>query len=374
MYLVPDTVPHYLIDRQLLTAESLIAGDLMVVDRSSRNVNYEVVRRRAPGFFIKQVRQSTPDLLDSFVREADFYGRVMRDDALAALRPLLPQLRSYDARHHVLVLERLGDAESLWRHHRRLGAFPLDLAARQADVLAAYHDGVSVADPSRPAFENLPRRVPWILSVHESSPAAINQYSGGNAGVIEILRRYPAFPRALKAIKRSWRTNAVIHGDIKWENLMVVPGSDGESTLRVIDWEMVDLGDDGWDVGAILQSYLTCWIYALPLGDGRDLARAAADAPYDEEAMKQAMHAFWHRYATRRRLSSKRFRRMRERALACAAARMIQTAFESVQRSTHVTAHALCALQMAMNILHDPATAVRDFMLDAAPASAGAAP
>ncbi len=367
MFLGPDNVAYYLAERQLLTMKSVVDGDFMVVEQSSRNYNFKVIRERSPGFFVKQIRRRTSDLTTSFEREAACYQLAYDSDqgrqTLAALRPLLPEFHLFDPKSYVMVLGLLPKAESLWEYHRRLGEFPAEVAELQGEKLGDYHAGVRITDADAPGLKPFPRNLPWILTIHEANPEYIGKLSRGNAQIIAILREYPEFPHALKEIKRTWRLNALIHGDVKWENLMLETDDDGGvGDLKVIDWEMADVGDDCWDVGAIFQSYLTFWIFSLPLGADMDLAAASAAAPYDEDEMKRAMSAFWHRYAARRKLSAKMYRRLRERSMRCAAARMIQTAFESVQRSPQVTPHALCKMQMSMNILKDPATAVRDFM------------
>ena len=374
MFLGPENVALYLAERQLLTLKSVIDGDFMVVEQSSRNYNFRVVREQSPGFFIKQVRKRTPDMTVSFEREAACYQAAFDSEhehrALAALRPMLPEFHLFDRQRYAMVLGLL-KGESLWEYHRRLGRFPIEIAELQGEMLGKYHSEVKITDTDAPELKIFPRNLPWILTIHESNPSYINQLSNGNAQIISILRQYPEFPRALKEIKRSWRTNALIHGDIKWENLVFCPttsegdkaeGDDVRGELKVIDWEMADIGDDCWDTGAIFQSYLTFWIFSLPLGPDMNFAEAVAAAPYEEVAMRRAMKAFWQRYAAQRRLSTKMSRRLLERAMRCAAARMIQTAFESVQRSPQVTPHALCKMQMSMNILKDPAVAVRDFM------------
>ena len=318
-------------------------------------------RQHSPGFFIKQVRQSTPDLITSFQREAACYRLARDSERLSALRRLIPDFHLFDARHHVMVLGLIDEAESLWQYHQREQSFSTEVAQLQGEKLGAYHSQVRIAHLEPSELEVFPRSLPWILSIHEKDPSYLPRLSRGNAQVVEVLRQYPEFPRAMGEIKRTWSRNALIHGDIKWENLMLCQDPDGKRDLKVIDWEMADLGDDCWDVGAIFQSYLTFWIFSLPL-EGKALAEAAAESPYDEEEMKRAMQAFWLRYAACRGFGPGKARRLLKRAMGCAAARMIQTAFESVQQSPHITPHALGQLQMAMNISRDPATAVRDLL------------
>ena len=360
MFLAPENVPLYLAERGLLELKTVVAGDFTVLEQSSRNYNLRVERQHSPGFFIKQVRQPTPDLITSFQREAACYALAQDGKRLAALQRLIPDFHFFDARNHVMVLGLLDEAESLWQHHLREKKFSLEVARLQGEKLGTYHSQVRINDLAPAELEVFPRSLPWILSIHESESPYLARLGGGNAEVVELLRQYPEFPRAMHEIKRTWRRNALIHGDIKWDNLMLWRVAGGWD-LKVIDWEMADIGDDCWDVGAIFQSYLTFWIFSLPL-QTTALTEAAAESPYVEEEMKQAMRTFWQSYAASRRFSPGKSRRLRERAMRCASARMIQTAFESVQQSPQITPHALCQMQMAMNISRDPGAAVRDLL------------
>lgn len=354
MFVDPTNVAYYLAERRLLSLNSVVDGDFTVVGQSSRNLNFKVAREHSPGFFIKQVRERTPQMTLTFAREAACYKLAREHKALAAMRPLMPDFLSYDERNYVLVLEAL-DGESLWEHHMALGSFPVDLAEKQGEKLGTYHGGVKITEISDEDLKIFPRQIPWILTLHES--ADIQKMSGGNAQLLSILREYPDFTRALGAIKRAWRFRVLTHGDIKWPNLMLSSGD-----IKVVDWEMADIGDDCWDAGAILQSYLTFWIFSLPLGPGVSIPEAMAKSKHDEEELKTAMSAFWESYATHRKLSFKNSRRLRERAMSCAAARMIQTAFETANKAPQLPPQSALALQMSLNILRDPAQAVRDFL------------
>lgn len=183
--------------------------------------------------------------------------------------------------------------------------------------------------------------------------------SQGNAQLLQILQDYPGLTRALDALKRSWVFRGLIHGDIKWENLLLYrERPEDPPDIRVIDWEMADLGDECWDTGAIFQAYLSFWIFMLPLSPTVSLEQASEISPFKGEDMQVALAAFWTRYAAARGFGRATSRRYLERCMACAAARMVQTAYEGIQRSPQITPQALCQLQMSMNILRDPAAAV----------------
>jgi hypothetical protein len=372
MFLDPANVVFYLAERRLLTLDSVVAGDFMVVDQSSRNRNLRVIRQRSPGFFVKQAPNRNPDFTRTIEREAACYRLAGRQARRSGFAPLLPLCHCYDAARFILVLDLLPNAESLWEHHLNARAFPLAVAELQGRKLGAFHRQ-SALDGSAPAeLATFERRLPWILSIHETHPRYLNQMSLGNSQLLQILQQYPEFPAALEAVKRTWAFETLIHGDVKWENLVLFRERDEAAPeLRVIDWEMADIGDACWDAGAIFQAYLSFWIFTLPLGGGVSLAQAAAASPFQMAEIRPALAAYWRSYAAARKLPPAASRHLLERSITCAAARMIQTAYEGIQQSPQITPQALCQLQMSMNILRDPAAAVRDLVgATAAPAAA----
>lgn len=356
-----ENVLHYLAERRLLTFESAVDGDLMVVDQSSRNRNLKVLRRKSPGFFLKQTRSRSPQYLRTLEREAACYDLAAKNPQLAGLAALLPRLHGYDAAKGVLILEMLPDAENLWEHHLRMRSFPLEIARLQGERLGTFQRQAERFQPQLETLGVFDRQVPWILSIHETHPQYLQQLSQGNVQLLQILQAYPQLTTALDAIRRSWVHRMLVHGDIKWENLILCrPIPEAPVELRMIDWEMADLGDECWDTGAVFQAYLTFWIFQLPLGPGISLDQAAAASLYRTEEMQAALAGFWTSYAQARVLAGRAERMLLERSMACAAARMVQTAYESIQQSREMTPQGLCQLQMSMNILSDPATAVRE--------------
>jgi thiamine kinase-like enzyme len=276
---------------------------------------------------------------------------------------LLPEFYYFDPVKYVLVIELLFDSESLWEYHQRMRSFPVEIAKLQGEKLGAYHGQVKV-NAQQDEMKVFKRELPWILSIHETNPMYLGQVSQGNSQLISILQQYPEFQTALGNIKADWKYTALIHGDIKWENMMLSrkKGDDASFELKIIDWEIADVGDECWDVGAVLQAYFTFWIFSLPLNNGVGLADAAASSPFDTDGIKPALAAFWSSYAKSRKLDNNNSQQMLVRCMSCAAARMIQTAYESIQTTPQISPHALCKLQMSMNILRDPKAAVHDLI------------
>ncbi|HEY6321419.1 MAG TPA: phosphotransferase [Thermoanaerobaculia bacterium] len=363
MFVDPANVVFYLAERRLLTLESVVHGDFMVVDQSSRNRNLKVIRHRSPGYFLKQAQNRSPEYTSTLEREAACYQLASRQTSLSGIASLLPRCHHYDKANFILVLELLPNAESLWEHHLAARRFPLAIAELQGSKLGAFHRLTALAGAAPAELGIFERKLPWILSIHETNPMYLNQMSLGNSQLVQILRQYPELAAALDQVKRGWVYETIIHGDIKWENLVLFRERDEDTqALRVIDWEMADVGDACWDAGAVFQAYLSFWIYSLPLAAGVTLEQAAASSPFPIDEMQPALAAYWASYAEARGLRPAESRALLERSMACAAARMIQTAYEGIQQMPQVTPQALCQLQMSMNILRDPRAAIGDFL------------
>lgn len=360
MIITPTTLIHYLIERGLITAESAVDGDLMVVEATSRHRNYKVIRRRAPGYFVKQVQQNDPRTVSFLQREATCYWLAQNEEQFAPLAPVVPKFHGYDPQRWILIIALL-EGENLVAFHQRLRQFPIDTAATVGEMLATYHRGVNPAPQSGAEEGVFPHAVPWILSAHRMQGSPLQAIQGGSSQVLEIVRQYGDFHQVLDALREGWQQDTFVHGDLKWENCIFY-SEDGERGLKIVDWETADVGDAGWDVGAIFQSYLTFWIMSIPMQNQMPLAQALDEAPFPVEAMQPAIGAFWNRYRATAGLVRQAERALLRRSVQYAAARMLQTAFEYMTYSPQITANALAQLQVSLNILHEPDTAAGELL------------
>jgi Ser/Thr protein kinase RdoA (MazF antagonist) len=362
--LTSRTIVPYLLDHGLLSPAEVVDGDLVVADMSRRNRNFRVHRGGRPGLFIKQPHDWEPHSADTLRREASCYLLARDDPDFAALGELLPRFVHWDPQAYALALELLPTHESLGDYHRRHGAFPVEMAERLGAMLGSYHRhaGSRTRDAGLDAV--FPRTVPWILHVVQHNPSHLGPVSGGNQEVARILARYPEYAPALAAIRDGWRRDALIHGDLKWENCVVLPGKESAAApaLRIVDWELADFGDPCWDVGSIFQAYLCFWILSIQAADTAPPERLPSLAQVPLERMQPALAAFWDSYvATLDAGRAEAADRLRRSTL-YAAARMIQTAWEHTAYTPAVSPNVLCILQVAMNVLLRPDDAVRTLL------------
>ncbi|MET0646830.1 MAG: hypothetical protein ABW208_09435 [Pyrinomonadaceae bacterium] len=380
MIITKETIAHYLLGRGLLTFDSVVDGDLLVVEATSRNRNFKVIRTSSPGYFVKQVKTFEPQAVETMRYETACYWLSHNDPDFEPLAALMPKFYDSDPARHALVIELLPEGGSLSDYHRQLGSFPVEVGIQLGRILGTYQREMGRRLRDGAKSNAFARRVPWILSLHQLNQNLFGQLSAANTQVLNIVQSYPDFPQTLDRMSAGWRFDSLIHGDIKWDNLHVtVERADaeegveaeaegaqgqpeGKMNLRLIDWELADFGDACWDAGAVFQSYLSFWVFSMPAVAGVPAEQLVGAAQFPVEKMQPAIRAFWKTYVETRGLSNDEARDALERSVSYGAARMIQTAYEYMFHAPQITTSALYLLQLSLNILKSPREATASLL------------
>ena len=364
MVLTSANLAYYLIDCGLVTTESVLEGDFLAAEVTRRNHSFKVIRRRHPGYFVKQVRKWDAMSIATLNREAHCYRLANQDADFGALAALMPRLYRFDSNRSILVTELLGGAENLSEYHQRLGIFPKEVGKQLGLAFGRYHKQVRAKPYDSSLSSVFPRATPWILSVHQNQLHLFNALSAANHQLLALIEKYPDFSKLLDAVRSEWQPTALIHGDIKWDNCLfsATAGSNGNAALKIIDWELADWGDPCWDIAAVFNQYLVYWIQSLPFQSGGDPATLVERAGYPLEKMQPAMQVFWSSYARAMEMSRNEEVGLLRRSARYCGARMIQTAYEYLQYSPQVNALTLYLLQASLNILTQPDEAILELL------------
>ncbi len=350
---------HYLIERGLLDRRAVVDGDVMVVEGARRHHNYSVIRRHGTGLFVKQMQPDQAMSAQTLQKEAACYVMMESDPAVAEIHALMPRFRAYDPDRHILVMDLIGGGENLTELHRRVNGFPTDVATSVGALLARYHEVSSRELLPRANAAIYQGQPPWILSFHMMTHGSMQNLSAANGQFMSILQSYPDFGQALDRIRNSWRRNVLVHGDMKFDNVVVRSAQTADQTMHVVDWELADVGDSAWDVASILQAYLTWWISTLQRVPGSE---PDDGAQYPLESIQPAIRAFWESYSSARMLSARDADAELERAVSYAGARMLQTVYEAMAWAPALTQHAVWQVQACINILKAPRAAATDLL------------
>ena len=361
MHLTAANLVHFLMGRGLVDASEVVAGNVTILDSSRRNRNFKMIRNGATGLFVKQMREMQADAMLTLKREAACY-ELARDDP--ALSRLMPRLIRYDATRHVLIIELLPDAESLADYHARQKAFPPEIGRMLGEGLGLYHAQAGTLLESKELQALFARQVPVILRLESGGHAALGQFGHIGPAISSLIQQQKEFQTLLDALGADWRFDSLIHGDMKWDNVLVFPAEDSGLDFRIVDWEMADFGDAAWDVGAVLQSFLAVWIQSMPIASGLPPEAYIGMAAQPLETMRPVLRAFWDAYARTRGFAEDQQKCELERCMSFAAARLVWAAVEQRLYTPHLDPAAAALLQVSLNVLKDPARAVKE-LLDA---------
>jgi aminoglycoside phosphotransferase (APT) family kinase protein len=345
--LAQSEVVGYLLDRGLLSAESIVDGDLVVRDASSRNRNFMVERRRATSYLVKQ--GFGPDGVATVAHEAAAYQALSRLGA--AVGAHLPRFYGYDHDERVLILELVRSSEGLASYHLRLGRFPRRVAAALGDALGALHRLTWRGSDAG----TLPALPPWILSVHRPDLSVFRDSSTATIELIKIVQQSADFCSHLDQLQNEWHAQALIHQDVKWDNIIVFASSRGQSRgVKLVDWESAVYGDPCWDIGSVFSSYLSFWLSSIPVTGRNPPERFAELARYPLSKMQAGMYSCWQAYVKQLGLNGFDANRWLLRTVRLAAARLLQAAFEASQMTDRLTGSSILHAQLSLNMLDRP--------------------
>lgn len=267
MRLTLDQLHLYLLDKGFIEPASLVGGDYVATQMQTRNQIFRVLRRQAPSLFVKQLHSFDPGNTYVLQKDATCLWLIKNHPAYAALAAYVPGYFGFDPGRQVLVTEYLDDAINLEDYARQhQGELPDALLEDVAALLATYHfaPGPDVLH-SRPV-RFFPRQVPWVLTLADADsqvPATLTGPAGTTHPVVEALQNSPTFRAALAAVRAEWAPSTLIHGDVKWMNLLVHP-VDGQERIKIIDWEIADIGDPLWDVAGVLHCLVCNALFYSP--------------------------------------------------------------------------------------------------------------
>lgn len=375
MFLTTTNLLHYLMGKGLVNASAVVDGELCVVEAGRRNRNFKVLRRkRSPGLFVKQISATAPDAVATLHREAAFYALVRSRPAFQPLEGLVPRFVHFESSTCALVVESHAGAENLTEYHLRVGGYPPEVGRLIGEGLGRYHAHTSRLINEPTELLAFPRQTPWILTSDPRTPAMIQSLGPGGVSFAALLQDHPGLVEHVQAVGREWQFDCVVHGDMKWDNLLIFTNTDGRLTLQVVDWELADLGDASWDVASIFTAYLCFWIWSALASQPQANAPAQADAAAVPEPLsdaqltasladtRPALIAFWRAYVAARALEPAVAEAWLVRCVRFGAARLMLAVFECLYNAPQITTMTRAMMHVSHTLFAHPERALTDLL------------
>jgi aminoglycoside phosphotransferase (APT) family kinase protein len=244
----------------------------------------------------------------------------------------------------VLVTEDMAGQGSLDTARQARGGTSPEWAAAVGRSLAQVH-AVPPADalPTNDPAARLVRG--WTVV----TPREVTQYAGGFAEALRQLR-VDGLVDLVRDTAAGWTPTALIHGDIKSDNILCAATPGAARPVRLIDWEAGGRGDPRWDVGSLVGDYLFTWLSGIDLDAGPTLDDwiAASDPPFS--AVQQDIAAAVAAYESLLPVSAAD----RRRWIHYAAFFLLQRLCSSAVHSQILPIRSLAYLQVAGQLLRRP--------------------
>jgi hypothetical protein len=180
---------------------------------------------------------------------------------------------------------------------------------------------------------------------------SLQTLSGAGMAVLTAIQSSEAIRDGLATSHGEWQRTAIIHGDLRLDNIMFLPPND----FRLIDWELWGTGDPAWDLGTLFEALTRLWLHTAHTDDesGEPIADDSSWAVY-----QAALRSLWFGYTGARETSVDI---PTDKLARYAAVRMIQTAFESTVGVSELQPMIVTLLQICENVFTDSAMASEEF-------------
>ena len=215
-----DTAPAHagadvlrvLLDAGVISSEDVVNRDVVIRDRSSRNLAFEIEVQGRGASFAK------------LARDAESAQRIRREAlALEALERvglrLGPVLLAGD-RAGLLVIQGLSDHETPW-------SLSSDERCRPP-IGAALGRGLGLLHRSEADLPGEDIGPPPAVALAEPDASARGGLGPGAAALAGVLGKDPSAAESLAAAAAGWLPLAPTHRDVKWDNVLVGVGAAGE--------------------------------------------------------------------------------------------------------------------------------------------------
>ncbi len=323
MFLTASNLAHYLMEYGLVQPSTIVDGDFSILESGRRNRNFKVFTGTKGGLFVKQPKSMEQQATSTVTREVAFSSRIQSEPAYQMLSAMVPKLLHYDPLRYAQVCELISGAQSAGEFLNSNREATSLVAQSLGNALSKiHHHGKNAAtDPHLSTM--LPGQVPWVMMLDVSQTGFLNSAGPLGPQLSLWLQQAPMFVAALTSLRSEWRNDALVHGDMKWDNFLVRINGD-LCEVFIVDWELVDLGDAAWDIASIFKEYVLIALF-------HEIGTQQKGTPLNPDwlaSVRSQARIFWKSYATESNFSSVQEREFADRSVRFVGPRLVISVLE----------------------------------------------
>ena len=227
------------LELDLLTARAAVGDGVRCRDLSQSN-GVALIESGRDRWVVKDASKP-PTAEGSWRRELAVYRNITDCEQVAGLAP---GLIAHSETHRLFIVEALVDQ---WLRFDRCDLrtkWSGDVARNLGRALARWHTQTT-------RFEAIDPIRPWLLDARTGDRLEAFKHNTKLAETLDRVLGNSDLSRALERIDAGWRSNCLMHGDIRFANVFFHV----DGTIRLIDWETAGWGDARWDVAGALQEF-----------------------------------------------------------------------------------------------------------------------
>lgn len=252
---------NLVVKKGLISHQEILRFGIRTRDFSQSNGVAFVEAGNGRGFLAKDMRGTRSRDQGSPERELALYNVLEQHEEL---RHFAPAFHGYDSDQAIMLLEGL----MTYRRFDQLdgGKFTLDdeFAHHFGALLGSWHAGAASINKLAPIW-------PWFLNIDGNDRLDVINNDQTLRELVDAMLTKDKLKKTLDEVRSAWKTETVIHGDVRFANTMVLRSP---PTLRFIDWETCGLGDPAWDVAGAVQEYIS-----VAISGGNKLETSAVTGP-----------------------------------------------------------------------------------------------
>lgn len=351
-----DNVIPYLLEFKLIDTKSIVDGDLQIFDASRKNRNIRVMRKNNTSFLLKQSSQTDINSSITLKREALLYALMQNDDDFSSLVDLAPRIYDFDEDKNILITEFVkGYSWNDYVYSKNNMNLEKENVSLLGKNLATYHIAFEkMIDSQKLNF--LPKTFSLEKLLIHPGPEIFVNLSQANMKLLKIIQKDPNIYDILEEIFSNWNPQTLVHGDIKFDNIIMSLIHDEKhkkiiNKIIIVDWELAIIGDPAWDIGSIFQEFIRIWLSLLPITGTEDAEQLINLSKNSFHNMQKSLRIFWEHYCKASGKNANELNELLIKSTNFCSVRLIQSAYEMLHSQTELNNLAVYMVQISLNIL-----------------------
>jgi thiamine kinase-like enzyme len=302
---------------------------------------------------------------ENLTREVKFLERVREEAQLAAFRQVVPAFYAYFPVERILISEGLRYYTTL-RDNRQMFT-DTQIIQTVAIHLAQCHKTSSQADFLKQCVDIYHQEAPIPTYGHITPEKLANAPGRDYSKYVRIVQ---GINTQLRQLKSRWTQQCLIHGDFKFDNIMISNKNEAQKdrSVKFVDWELCGWGDPLWDVGSLVGQWLLQWSMSIHIDSQTSLQEwlQAADIPFEQ--VRSAVTCFVEQYIAERDQSLLE-KQTYQQIVRYAGAFLLHRVLATLEIAGVLTSSAYCYLHIGRTLIAQPQLGMRLLFVTARHAS-----